>query len=85
MNASLIKPLARALCALVMLPLPLIASAGDAATPLIDKVRSATARYLELNVALAEGFVPPPRASADRTPGRWACISFCPRVSRRAS
>jgi hypothetical protein len=26
-------------------------------TPLIDKVRAATARYLEINVALAEGFV----------------------------
>ncbi|HSY04818.1 MAG TPA: hypothetical protein VK803_02660 [Steroidobacteraceae bacterium] len=58
MNASLIKPIARALCALLILPLPLIASAGDAATPLIDKVRSATARYIDLNVALAEGFVP---------------------------
>jgi hypothetical protein len=44
--------------ALVALPLPLLALAGDGTTPLIDKVRSATARYIDLNVALAEGFVP---------------------------
>jgi hypothetical protein len=36
---------------------PIIAAANDQ-TPLIDKVHSATARYVELNVALAEGFVP---------------------------
>jgi len=35
------------------------AAAGAAdSTPLIDKVRKATARYLDLNVALAEGYVP---------------------------
>jgi len=58
MNASIIKLSARALCALLVLQLPLIAWAGDAATPLIDKVRSATARYIDINVAMAEGFVP---------------------------
>ncbi len=58
MNASLIKPITRALCTLLVLQLPLIAAAGDAATPLIDKVHNATARYVDINVAIAEGFVP---------------------------
>jgi len=58
MNASLIKRITRALCALFVLQLPLIAAAGDAATPLIDKVHNATARYVDINVAIAEGFVP---------------------------
>jgi hypothetical protein len=58
MNASPKKPLLRAVYAPLVL-LPLIATAAtDTATPLIDKVRNATARYLDLNVALAEGFVP---------------------------
>ena len=46
---------AAALGALLAL-IPVMAAA-DTTTPLIDKVRSATARYLDLNVALAEGFV----------------------------
>ena len=58
MNASLIKPITRALCTLLVLQLPLVAAAGDAATPLIDKVHNATARYVDINVAIAEGFVP---------------------------
>lgn len=35
---------------------PFIAAADDQ-TPLIDKVHNATARYVDLNVALTEGFV----------------------------
>ena len=59
MNASLKKPLLRLVCAvLVLQPLLVATGAADQATPLIDKVRNATARYLDLNVALAEGFVP---------------------------
>ena len=59
MNASRRKLLRGSLCpALVLLLAPLGATAGDRATPLIDKVRNATARYIDLNVALAEGFVP---------------------------
>jgi hypothetical protein len=38
------------------LALPLIASAGNL-TPLINQVHNATARYVDINVAFAEGFV----------------------------
>jgi hypothetical protein len=59
MNASLKKPLLRSVCAALLLqPLLISTTVADTATPLIDKVRNATARYLDLNVALAEGFVP---------------------------
>jgi len=59
MNTSLKKPLLRSVCAVLLLqPLLIAATAADTATPLIDKVRNATARYLDINVALAEGFVP---------------------------
>jgi hypothetical protein len=59
MNALHRKLMRGALCpALVLLLAPLGAAAEDGATPLIDKVRNATARYIDLNVALAEGFVP---------------------------
>jgi len=59
MNTPLKKPLLRSVCAvLVSQPLLIATTAADTATPLIDKVRNATARYLDLNVALAEGFVP---------------------------
>lgn len=37
--------------------LPAIALADDDATPLVDTVHNATARYVDINVALAEGFV----------------------------
>jgi len=56
MNISLITAGRRALLAGLM-SLPLVALATDGATPLIHKVRGATARYINLNVALAEGFV----------------------------
>ncbi|HMK85104.1 MAG TPA: hypothetical protein VK437_04010 [Steroidobacteraceae bacterium] len=55
MNASLNKLL---LCGSLGMALPLIAAADDTATPLIDTVRNATARYVDINVALGEGFVP---------------------------
>jgi hypothetical protein len=43
--------------ALPLLLLPTIAAADDIPTPLIAKVRAATARYVDINVALSEGFV----------------------------
>jgi hypothetical protein len=59
MNTPLKKPLLGAVCAvLVLQPLLSATTAADMPTPLIDKVRNATARYLDINVALAEGFVP---------------------------
>src|SRR5215469_5827374 len=58
MNASRSKLLRLSLCPALLLVAPLGATAGDTATPLIDKVRNATARYLDINVALGEGFVP---------------------------
>src|ERR1700689_3390234 len=58
MNNS--NPFLRALCALtILLPLgmpPLAWAEGDT-TPLIDRVHNATARYTNINVALAEGWV----------------------------
>jgi hypothetical protein len=52
------KSTLRALGALLIMQLPLVAAAGDdPATPLVDKVRHATARYLDINEALREGFV----------------------------
>jgi hypothetical protein len=42
---------------LVLLQLPLIATAGDGATPLIDTVRHATEQYLEISTAMADHFV----------------------------
>ena len=51
--------LIRSLCAaLSFLAPPVIVAAGDSATPLVDEVHDATARYVDINVALAEGFVP---------------------------
>jgi hypothetical protein len=58
MNAS--KPILRALCALtILLPLEImpVAWANGDTTPLIDKVHNATARYININVAFAEGWV----------------------------
>jgi hypothetical protein len=43
------------LLAVAALGLPLVAMADS---PLVEKVRSATARFTDLNVAIAEGFVP---------------------------
>jgi hypothetical protein len=44
-------------CASLLLALIPIIAAADSPTPLIDKVHNATAKYVDLNVALAEGFV----------------------------
>jgi hypothetical protein len=58
MNVS--KPILCMLCALTILSplgiLPVARANGDT-TPLIDKVHDATARYTDINVALAEGWV----------------------------
>jgi hypothetical protein len=58
MNAS--KSILRSLWTLtILLPLgmPPVARADGNNTPLIDKVHNATARYIDINVALAEGWV----------------------------
>jgi hypothetical protein len=58
MNVS--KPILRALCALTaLLPLGMAPAAWADAdnTPLVDKVHKATARYIDINVAFAEGWV----------------------------
>jgi hypothetical protein len=50
-----------AICALAVLSLPAAAALADESvqsTPLIEKVRHATARFVNINVALAEGWVP---------------------------
>src|SRR6267154_2276732 len=58
MNASIKKPILRALGALTMLcslapPLAL----ADEDSPLIDRVHNATARYTNINAAIADGWV----------------------------
>jgi hypothetical protein len=45
-------------CAGLLLALSPVLAAAEDQTPLIDKVHNATARYVDLNVALTEGFVP---------------------------
>jgi hypothetical protein len=55
MNASS-KKLIHSLAAALAL-LPLIATAGDGPTPLIDQVRHATEQYLEISTAMAQNFV----------------------------
>jgi hypothetical protein len=55
MNAPSKKLIHSIAPALVLLPL--IATAGDGATPLIDQVRSATEQYLDINTAMHQGFV----------------------------
>ena len=40
------------------LTLPVIATSADGTTPLIDEVHDASARYVDINAALADGFVP---------------------------
>src|SRR5205807_9922900 len=58
MNASCQKLMLCSLGAgLLLLGVPGIAAPAEGATPLIDKVHSATARYIDINVAIAEGFV----------------------------
>ena len=45
--------------ALVSLPaVPALAQASPESSPLIEKIRHATARFLDINTALAEGWVP---------------------------
>ena len=57
--------LRRLISMLLPLTIPLIAMAADEATsPLIDKVRTATARFKDINVAVSEGFT-----------ARTACVS----------
>jgi hypothetical protein len=57
MNASSMTLIRRSLGpALALLLLPLVA-AGDGATPLIDTVRNATAKYVDINVAFKDKFV----------------------------
>jgi hypothetical protein len=59
MNASYKKLMLCSLAAgLPLVQLPIAAAAGDEATPLVDKVRGATARYVDINVATHDGFVP---------------------------
>src|SRR5580658_8439517 len=58
MNSS--KLILRALRVLtILLPMGIlpVAWAGEDSTPLIDKVHNATAQYLDINVAFAQGFV----------------------------
>lgn len=57
MALSLNNPFLRSVCAVLLLQPLLIAAAGDGATPLIDKVRNATAQYVNINAAFTDGFV----------------------------
>jgi hypothetical protein len=57
MNASSRRLITLATWSTLTLFAPLIASAGDEATPLIDSVRSATERYIDINAAFRDQFV----------------------------
>ena len=61
MTSAHYRPLLTALFPVLVAALPLAALGATpdapAPTPLVSKVRHATARYVDLNVALAEGFV----------------------------
>ncbi len=57
MNASCRRLIGHALWPALTLLAPLVALAGDGATPLIDKVRDATARYIDINEAFSDKFV----------------------------
>lgn len=47
----------RAASAIALLTLPALVAGADPSTPLIDKVRNASARYINVNTAIADGFV----------------------------
>ena len=57
MHATCKRLIGGALGLALALLAPLIAAAGDGATPLIDKVRDATARYIDINDAFNDKFV----------------------------
>jgi hypothetical protein len=59
MNSPTKKSILQALCALLALALPFIAAAGPPEdSPLVEKVRGATARFRDISVAIAEGWIP---------------------------
>jgi hypothetical protein len=60
MNASTKKPIMRAVCLLLALQLPVIAATAGSPedSPLVEKVRIATAPFRNINVAIAQGWVP---------------------------
>jgi hypothetical protein len=57
MNCSYARLTRRALWPALTLLAPLTGAAGDGATPLIDEVHNATARYVDINVAFSDQFV----------------------------
>lgn len=57
MNLTYKKLLYPAFCSAFVALLPVITAAGDAPTPLIDKVRNATAQYIDINKARLDKFV----------------------------
>jgi hypothetical protein len=58
MKTSLKKSLQRSACVTLLLAPLIETAAADTVTPLVDKVRNATARYTDINAALGEGFLP---------------------------
>ena len=57
MNTSTRKPITCASWLALTLLAPFIATAADGPTPLIDKVRNATERYIDINAAFNDHFV----------------------------
>jgi hypothetical protein len=74
------------LCALAVLTLPAAPAAAEEtgdSSPLVEKVRHATARFLDINVALAEGWVPAtPCVSGPDTGAMGVHLVFPPRLER---
>jgi hypothetical protein len=60
MNAFTKKPIMRAVCVLLALQLPVVAAKAGSPedSPLVEKVRIATAPFKDINVAIAHGWVP---------------------------
>lgn len=60
MNVSFKKPITRAVCLLLALQLPIIAAIAGSSedSPLVEKVRIATTQFRDINVAIAQGWVP---------------------------
>jgi len=86
MHASHKKPLLRAVYAVLVLQALLIpAAAADEATPLIDKVRNATAQYLDIKNALKQGWVPATPCVSGEDTGAMGVHFILPAVGLRAA
>jgi hypothetical protein len=72
----------RFLCALALMSLPAASALAEGigeSSPLVEKVRHATARFLNINVALAEGWVLATPCVSGPDTGAMGCAPGAPR------